>query len=400
MTWMSESARQTPALSPGAWIPSGSDWGTHPAWLDTSAGPTSSELRTIDVLVIGAGQAGLAAAYELNRRGMRGFADGTSLTGTYQVLDAEVRPGGAWQHRWQTLTMATVNDIADLPGMPVGSHDPQEQASRVIPEYFTDYEEAFDLPVMRPVLVHSVTREEGGYLVRTSAGSWRARAIINCTGTWSRPFIPYYPGLHSFAGIQMHTQDYRGPSQFERQRVAVVGGGISATQHLAEIAPVAKSTAWFTRREPQWIESGGRLMSGLEVERAVRERVEMGLRPLSVVAATGLLITDPVREALAAGVYRRRPMFTRIVPDGVIQESGRLWRADTILWATGFRSELRHLAPLRLRTKHGGVMMTGTAVAGEPTLHLIGYGPTASTVGARWGARRAVRELWETLELD
>ncbi len=359
-----------------------------------------SETRFVDVLVIGAGQAGLAAAHELNRRGMRGFADGTSLAGTYQVLDAEVRPGGAWQHRWSTLTMATVNDIADLPGLSVGPHEPDDQASHVIPEYFTRYEEAFDLPIMRPVFVHSVHRDAGGYLVTTTAGTWQARAIINCTGTWSRPFIPHYPGIHSFAGLQMHTQDYRGPNQFTRKRVAVVGGGISATQHLAEIAPVAKSTAWFTRREPQWIESGGKLTSGLDVERSVRERVEKGLRPLSVVAATGLLVTASVREALAAGVFKRRPMFTRIEPDGLVQENGKLWRADSILWATGFRSELRHLAPLKLRTKYGGVMMSGTAVAGEPTLHLLGYGPTASTVGARWGARKAVRELIKVLGID
>lgn len=388
------------ALLPGAWIPSGSHWGTHPAWLDASTGPTESEPRDIDVLVIGGGQAGLASAHELQRRGLRGYADGAAVPGTYQVLDAEVRPGGAWQHRWPTLTMETVNDIADLPGLTVGDYSSDDMASHVIPEYFTAYEEAFDLPIMRPVLVHSVTRQDGRYLVRTTGGTWRARSIINCTGTWTRPFIPYYPGLNTFAGLHMHTQDYRGPSQFDKKRVAVVGGGISATQHLAEIYRVTKATAWFTRREPDWIDSGGRLMSGLEVEKSVRDRVERGLRPLSVVAATGLLVTDLVREARDAGVYRRRPMFTQIVPEGVIQDGGKLWPADIILWATGFRSELRHLAPLKLRTKDGGIMMRGTAVADEPTLHLIGYGPTASTVGARWGARKAVRELHRVLGLN
>lgn len=324
---------------------------------------------------------------------MRGFSDGSSITGVYQVLDAEVRPGGAWQHRWPTLTMSTINDIADLPGLKVGDYSRDDLASHVVSDYFTSYEEKFDFPILRPILVHEVRRSEGAYVVQTSGGTWRARAIINCTGTWTRPFIPYYPGQSSFAGLQLHTQDYRGPVPFQRQRVAVVGGGISATQHLAEIAPYAKSTAWFTRREPVWIDTGGGLKSGREVEESVRARVEKGLRPLSVVAATGLLVTDLVRDAREAGVYRRRPMFSRIEPDGPIQESGKLWKADVILWATGFRSELRHLSALKLRTKEGGIMMRGTAVADEPTLHLIGYGPTASTVGARWGARKAVRQL-------
>lgn len=390
---------QSSALVPGAWSPSGSHWGTQPAWLDASSGPVQSTPRDVDVLVIGAGQAGLAAAHELHRSGMRGYADGTAITGTYQVIDAEVRPGGAWQHRWPTLTMATVNDIADLPGLKVGPFDGDDLAAHVIPDYFTTYEETFDFPILRPALVHSVRRHDG-YRVSTTGGTWQARAIINCTGTWTRPFVPYYPGQESFAGVQLHTQDYRGPAQFERHRVAVVGGGISATQHLAEIAPGAKATAWFTRREPRWVDTGGRLQSGRAVEAAVRARVEQGLRPLSVVEATGLLVTDAVREARAAGVFDRRPMFTRIEPDGLVQENGKLWRADMILWATGFRSELRHLAPLRLRTRDGGIMMRGTAVAGEPTIHLLGYGPTASTIGARWGARKAVRELVGVLGLN
>lgn len=380
-------------LVPGAWRPSGSEWGTRPAWLDNEQEPVSSEAHHVDVLVIGGGQAGLAVAHELHRAGMRGYVDGTDITGTYLVIDAEVRPGGAWQHRWPTLTMETINDIADLPGLKVGAHDPQDLASHVVPEYFTRYEEHFDLPVLRPALAHSVTRINSGYQVETSAGTWHARAIVNATGTWTRPFLPYYSGQEKFMGIHLHTQDYRGPNQFVRRRVAVVGGGISATQHLAEIAPVAKSTSWYTRREPVWIESGGVLTTGREVEESVRQRVEAGLRPLSVVAATGLLVTDSVRVAREAGVFERKPMFTSIEPDGVRQADGKLWKADMILWATGFRSELRHLAPLKLRTPQGGIKMAGTAVAGEPTIHLIGYGPTASTIGARWGARKAVREL-------
>lgn len=389
------------ALVPGAWSPSGPGWGTQPAWLSTSTGPKDSTIQhRVDVLVIGAGQAGLAAAHELHRAGMRGFADGVDITGTYLVIDAEVRPGGAWQHRWPTLTMETVNDIADLPGLKVGEHNPTDLASHVVPEYFTRYEEHFDFPIMRPVFVYSVERHEGQYLVKTSGGTWLARAIINCTGTWTRPFVPYYPGQQSFRGIQLHTQDYRGPNQFTRRRVAVVGGGISATQHLAELAPVAKSTAWYTRREPNWIDSGGKLKTGMQVEEAVRARVEAGLRPLSVVAATGLLLTDSVRAAREAGVFNRKPMFKAVEPDGVRQANGRLWKADIILWATGFRSELRHLAPLKLRTSDGGIMMKGTAVAGEPTIQLIGYGPTASTIGARWGARKAVRELKSILKIS
>src|SRR5690606_33107856 len=74
-------------------------------------------------------------------------------------------------------------------------------------------------------------------------------------------------------------------------------------------------------------------------------------------------------------------------------DDGRLVAADVILWATGFRWALDHLAPLRLRGPGGGIRMDGTAVAGDPRIHLLGYGPTAHTVGANRAGRTAVRDL-------
>ena len=86
-------------------------------------------------------------------------------------------------------------------------------------------------------------------------------------------------------------------------------------------------------------------------------------------------------------------MFERITPHGVRWADGREQHADVILWATGFRAVLDHLAPLRLRGPGGGIRMDGTRVATEPRLHLVGYGPSASTVGANRAGRAAVREL-------
>jgi hypothetical protein len=86
-------------------------------------------------------------------------------------------------------------------------------------------------------------------------------------------------------------------------------------------------------------------------------------------------------------------MFDRLTRDGVAWDDGRFVRADVVLWCTGFRAALDHLAPLRLREPVGGVRMVGTRVAAEPRLHLVGYGPSASTIGANRAGRAAVREL-------
>ena len=91
-------------------------------------------------------------------------------------------------------------------------------------------------------------------------------------------------------------------------------------------------------------------------------------------------------------------MFGRIVPGGVIEADGTTTELDVLLWATGFRHELTHLRPLRLHNHRGGITMDGTAVAEDPRIHLLGYGPSASTIGANRAGRAAVAELVRLLE--
>ena len=344
--------------------------------------------RSVPVMVIGAGQAGLSAAYHLRRRGL-GFV----------VLDAEDGPGGAWRHRWRSLTLATVNGIFDLPGLPKPPVDPGESAADAVPRYFAAYEREFGFPILRPVRVSAVRDADGGpaagdppagdLLVETSRGSWRARAVINATGTWTAPNRPWYPGTENFAGRQLHVAQYVGADEFAGRRVAVVGGGISAVQLLEEISRVA-ATTWFTRREPAWIDGE---FTAETVGREAVARVDADARagrPIgSIVSYTGLAWTPYARAAAARGALVRHPMFTAVEPDGVRMADGSFQAADVILWATGFRQAIAHLAPLRLRSDLGGIAMDGTAVAADPRIHLVGYGPSQSTVGANRAGRAA-----------
>jgi cation diffusion facilitator CzcD-associated flavoprotein CzcO len=341
-----------------------------------------------DVVVIGAGQAGLSSAYFLRRAGL-----------DFAVLDANPAPGGAWQHRWPTLRMATVHGIFDLPGMHFDPPPPRALAADAVPAYFAAYEREFGLDVHRPVHVSSVSREDDGFLVRTDRGDWRARALINATGTWDKPFLPWYPGQDSFRGRQLHTAGYRGPAEFTGKRVVVVGGGTSAVQVLIEIAAVADTT-WVTRRPPVFRDGPFTADHGRDVVARVDERVRAGLPPASVVSVTDLARTPAVIEAERRGVLDRLPMFDRITPDGVAWNDGRFVAADVILWCTGWRAALDHLAPLGLRGHGGGIVMDGTRVVADPRVHLVGYGPSASTVGANRAGRQAVREIRDLLAAD
>ncbi|MER6471255.1 NAD(P)-binding domain-containing protein [Streptomyces collinus] len=353
-----------------------------------------NELREVEVVVIGAGQAGLSSAYHLRRTGFAPDRD-------FVVLDHSPGPGGAWQFRWPSLTYGKVHGMHALPGMELTDADPHRPSAEVIGAYFDRYERAFDLRVRRPVDVQSVRAgDDGRLLVSTSEGGWSTRALINATGTWDRPFWPRYPGQHTFGGRQLHTAQYAGPEEFAGRRVVVVGGGASGTQHLLEIAPYAAATTWVTRRPPVFREGPFDQEIGRAAVALVEERVRLGLPPRSVVSVTGLPLNDAIRQGLADGVLDRQPMFDRITPDGVEWGDGpdtRRVGADVILWATGFRAALDHLRPLRLREPGGGIRVEGTRAVADPRVHLVGYGPSASTIGANRAGRAAVRDIMRLL---
>lgn len=293
--------------------------------------------------------------------------------------------------------MATVNGIFDLPGYPKPPIDPDEPSRTAVPRYFADFEHAAELPILRAVTVTTVRRAdtdpEGGLVVESSHGTWSARAIINATGTWTNPVRPHYPGQETFTGRQLHTHDYVSAEELAGLRVAVVGGGISALQQLEEINQVA-TTFWYTRREPVFRE--GEFNSevvGREIIAKVVADVEAGKPTGSVVSYTDLAWTPYARAARERGALQRRPMFTSIEPGGVREADGSFTPIDAIVWATGFKAALGHLDPLALRNDRGGIQLVGTQVTDEPRVHLIGFGPSQSTVGSNRAGRDAVAAL-------
>ncbi|WP_203135575.1 NAD(P)-binding domain-containing protein [Microbacterium sp. JZ31] len=360
--------------------------------------------RAATVIVIGAGQAGLSAAFHLRRHGFASALDAPDAARTYVVLDANPVPGGAWQHRWESLHVDKLNRIFDLPGLAQPELDPAEPSRSAVPRYFAAFEERFAPPILRPVRVESVDYadddEDGDLVVRTDHGVWLARAIINATGTWNNPVLPTYPGQETFRGRQLHTRDYVRLEDFAGLRVGIVGGGISAVQQLEEISRVAQ-TRWYTRREPVFNDAGfSPEIEGRATIEKVTADVEAGRPTGSVVGYTGLIWTPYARAARDRGALVRHPMFTRIEPDGVREADGSFTPLDAILWATGFKADLRHLDPLYLRNRLGGITMRGTQVHGEPRVHLIGFGPSQSTVGANRAGREAVATLVRALDDD
>ncbi|WP_327241655.1 ArsO family NAD(P)H-dependent flavin-containing monooxygenase [Streptomyces sp. NBC_01320] len=345
-----------------------------------------------DVVVIGGGQSGLAAGYHLRRLGL-----------DFVVLDAQSTPGGAWQHTWDSLHLFSPAAYSSLPGrlMPPQSGETYPDAAHVV-SYLNDYEQRYDLPVHRPVRVTAVHRDGELLQVVTDSGTWRARAVISATGTWARPFVPAVPGRTEFQGTQLHTVEYRSPRDFAGQRVIMVGGGNSGAQIAADLAYDAELT-WVTLREPRYLadDIDGRAL--FDHATARRRDLDEGRTDTGGVASLGdIVAVPPVRAARDAGLLKAQPMFDRITPTGAAWADGMTSEADAIIWCTGFRPALAHLAPLGLRGPRGHIPTVGTQAIGEPRLHLLGYGDwtgpaSATLIGVGRPAREAARQIADLL---
>ena len=344
------------------------------------------------VVVIGAGQAGLSVAYFLRRFDLEPGVD-------FVVLDRGPAAGGAWQHRWEALKLGTAHRVNDLPGMAemglsFDTADRSWPAREIVSAYYGSYEQYYGLKVQRPVTVSSVENAGVDLLVKHSQGETRTRFLVNATGTWGSPFLPYYAGMRDFAGRHVHTADYVSADEFRGQNVVVVGGGTSAIGFLLELEGVANNLVWASRRPIDWVDGENLDLEGASAAVAAQDEAARSGRALpSIVSGTGVPRSRRIAAGIDRGLLVARPMFERIEADGVRWEDGSFSPADAIIWATGFRPELRQLASLKLRGKAGGVTVGSGASWTDPRVFLAGYGPQASTIGAQRAGRMIARQI-------
>ncbi len=360
---------------------------------------TSANTDT-SVVVIGAGQAGLSVSYYLRRLGLDPGND-------FVVLDRGPSTGGAWQFRWAALRIGSAHKINDLPGLDslglsFETADRHAPARDVVAEYYRQYEDFYGLQVVRPADVLAVENRGADLSVTFSDGEEEREVstvtVVNATGTWGAPFIPWYPGLKSFTGHHVHTNDYVSADDYAGKSVIVVGGGTSAIGFLLELENVASNLTWVSRRPIDFLEDGGlNLEARVEAVRAQDEAARAGRALPSIVSGTGVPRTRRIQAGIERGVLTPRPMFASIEPDGVRWTDGAFQQADVIIWSTGFRPELRHLSPLKLREKEGGVVVAQGASWKDPRIFFAGYGPQASTIGANRAGRMIARQVIATL---
>ena len=288
-----------------------------------------------DVLVIGGGQAGLAAGYHLRHTGL-----------SFAILEGTPEVGGSWSHYYDSLRLFSPIGRSSLPGLAFPGPRDHYPARDEVVAYLQHYANHFQLPIITGAMVERVERTAHGFRVITASGTvYQARAVIAASGAFHRPHLPELASQDDFSGEVLHAAAYRNTTPFQGQRVVVVGAGNSAIQIGIELARVAHVT--LATREP--IRFRPQKIFGRDVHHWAW-LFGLDRRPLGALttraAATGVLDSGVYQAAIAAGHPERRPMFTRFTSTGVVWADGSEEVVDTVIYATGYRPNLDYLANL------------------------------------------------------
>jgi putative flavoprotein involved in K+ transport len=282
---------------------------------------------SFDVVVIGASQAGLAIGYHLAQRGVR-----------FVILDGGSEIGQVWRSRWDSLTLFTPAQYSGLPGMAFPSPKDTYPSKDDVASYLQSYASAFDLPVKLNAKVTSLTERAGEYVVTTADQGSTARQVVVATGSFQVPFVPPVARDLDDTVFQIHSADYRNPTQLPDGEVLVVGGGNSGFQIAEELAATRKVSLAVGQRVPPlpqrllgkdlfWWLSGVGFMK-------VSTDSRLGRR----LAKRDVLIGSSARGLRRSGVTLRGRL-TSAVGRRVGFDDGRGQDIGAIIWATGYRSD-------------------------------------------------------------
>ncbi len=313
-----------------------------------------------DVVIIGGGQAGLAMGYQLASRGAN-----------FIILDAADRTGDPWRQRWDSLRLFTPASHSSLPGIPFPADPHHLPHKDEVADYLESYARLLGLPIRYRVKVtglHHVS-EWSGFTIETSTGSFAADQVVIATGPFQTPVIPAVSGALTKRITQLHSSEYRGPSQLPDGDVLVVGGGNSGVQIAAELAATRRTWLSVGEKLPTlpdrvmgrsifwWLDTVGAM------DVSVRSR--MGRRA----SQRDFLIGKSA--AATAGLHGVRLTGRVVGAEGSVffTDDAAAIEQAAVIWATGFRQDFSWVdAPVLI----GGRPVHTRGVTSVPGLYFLG----------------------------
>jgi putative flavoprotein involved in K+ transport len=335
---------------------------------------TAGRIERYDTIVVGGGQAGLAAGYHLARRDV-----------DFVIVDAERRTGDVWRRRWDSLRLFTPARYSALPGMPFPAHPSHLPDKDEIADYLERYAERFDLPIRESTRALALAHDGERFVLRTDRGTLEATSVIVATGPFHTPRIPDVASSLDPSIVQLHSSRYRSPFDLPDGPELVVGAGNSGAQIALELA--REHRVWLAGRNTghaprrvlgrdlfDWLWPLMRRASlDTRLGRRVRARVRVG---------GDALIGIPERSLAEAGVQRVERVDS--AREGWPVAGGEAIRPRAIVWCTGFAADYSWI-DLPVFDEHDVPRHTRGVVAEVPGLYFLGlrfqYRLSSSLVG-------------------
>lgn len=293
----------------------------------------SNTTSTYDTIVIGGGQAGLATGYYLKQQG-RDFV----------ILDANERIGDSWRKRWDSLRLFTPARYDGLPGMPFPSPAHSFPTKGEMAHYLEAYAARFKLPVWTGVRVDCLSRQGSRFVVTSYDQRFEAEHVVVAMSNWQSPRVPPFAPQLDPGIVQLHSSEYRSPSQLRDGGVLIVGAGNSGAEIALEVA----------RSHPTWLSGNDtghvpfridglaarllliRLVLRFFFHRVLTVNTPIGRKMRPKLLSHGMPLVRVKPKDIAAAGIERIPR-TVGVQDGLpLLEDGRVLDVANVVWCTGF----------------------------------------------------------------
>ncbi len=316
--------------------------------------------RSVNVLVVGGGQAGLAMGRCLSERGV-----------SFVIADSNPEVGDMWRSRWRSLKLFTAGQYNGLPGMPFPADPDTYPGKDDVADFLRSYVEKFELPVRLSTTVTRLSRSGARYLAETTTEPIEADQVVVATGPFQVPFTPKAADDLDAGVTQLHSANYQGPADLPEGRILVIGAANSGQQIALELAQASREVEisvgqklptlpqrWLGRDLWWWLTT-------LKVASVpVSSRLGQRLSQRDVVIGGGL------RELRRHGVGVR-PRVTGASGRTINFESGESADYDGFVWATGFRIDHSWIDVPEVKDERGKVRHI-RGVTGSPGLYLLG----------------------------
>ena len=335
--------------------------------------------RRTQTLVIGGGQAGLSVGYYLAQQGI-----------PFQILDANLRIGDAWRNRWDSLRLFTPARYAGLPGLTFPARSDLAPTKNEMADYLESYAEHFHLPLQNGVRVDGLTKRDNRFVVTAGRLQFESDNVVVAMANYQTPRRPAFASNLAPEIIQLHSHEYRNPSQLQDGGVLVVGVGNSGADIAMEVV----------RTHPTWIagkESGhipfpidGFFARHIMVRivrfighhvltvstpwgRKARPKMLSRATPLVRVKPHDLIKAGAERVARVVGVRDGKPLLG----------DGRTLDAKNVIWCTGYKPGFSWI-DLPIFDKDGWPIHERGIVNKVPGMYFVGlhflYSMTSATV--------------------